>query len=135
LAARGARAAADAGDRVPQWRIVLQRRIAKELIRRELLSCATAKPMERPTYSEFGQRVGIPPQGPWKTVLDSIADDEDDAKRPDVTFLIKNKKTGYPSRIGRVTKRNPDSKQRVHARKKMQKIIDTYNPGTPNPFP
>jgi hypothetical protein len=106
----------------------------KEAIRKELIRCATATPMERPTYTELGRRVGIPPQGPWQPVLDAIADEEDAANRPDITFLIRNAQTNYPSRIGRVTKRNPDPSQKEHARKKMQEIIDTYNPGTPNPF-
>jgi hypothetical protein len=104
------------------------------LIERELLRCATAKPMERPTYTEFGARVGIPPQGPWQPVLDAIADAADKAGQPDVTFLIRNARTGYPSRIGRVTKRNPDPKMKKRARDKMQEIIDKYNRGTVNPF-
>jgi hypothetical protein len=36
----------------------------KNLIRSELMKCASAKPMEFPTYTELGARVGIPPQGP-----------------------------------------------------------------------
>jgi hypothetical protein len=34
------------------------------LIERELEKCARAIPMERPTYTEFGARVGIPPRAP-----------------------------------------------------------------------
>jgi hypothetical protein len=95
-------------DEKPLWR-PLRRLIEKRgLIERDLLRCAAAKPMERPTYTEFGGRVGIPPQGPWQPVLDAIADAADKAGELDLTFLIKNARTGYPSRIGRVTKRNPD---------------------------
>jgi hypothetical protein len=104
------------------------------LIERELVRCATAKPMERPTYTEFGVRVGIPKQGPWQPVLDAIANDADEAKEPDLTFLIRNARTGYPSRIGRLTTREPSDEQKRHAKKKMQEIINKYNPGTQNPF-
>ena len=104
------------------------------LIERELERCARATPMERPTYSELGARVGIPPRGPWEPVLDAIADDADEAGKPDVTFLIRNARTDYPSRIGRHTTRQPTDDQKRLARKKMQEIIDAYNPGTANPF-
>jgi hypothetical protein len=104
------------------------------LIERELERCARATPMQRPTYTEFGARVGIPPRGPWQPVLDSIANDADKVGMPDLTFLIRNARTGYPSRIGRVTRRQPTDDQKKIARKKMQEIIDKYNPGTPNPF-
>jgi len=104
------------------------------LIERELLRCATTKPMERPTYTEFGARVGIPPQGPWQPVLDAIANDADKAGVPDLTFLIRNAKTGYPSRIARKTRRNPTDEDKRVARKKIQEIIDKYNRGAPNPF-
>jgi hypothetical protein len=104
------------------------------LIERELLRCATVKPMERPTYTELGQRVGIPTRGPWQPVLDAIANDADKGNEPDLTFLIRNAKTDYPSRIGRVTKKNPLPWQKERARDKIQEIIDKYNPGTPNPF-
>jgi hypothetical protein len=70
------------------------------LIERELLRCATAKPMERPTYTELGQRVGIPTRGPWQSVLDAISNDADKANEPDLTFLIRNANTDYPSRMG-----------------------------------
>jgi hypothetical protein len=103
----------------------------RRLIERELERCARATPMERPTYAEFAARVGIPPRGPWQPVLDSIANDADKVGVPDLTFLIRNARTGYPSRIGRVTRRQPTDDQKKIA---MQEIIDKYNPRTPNPF-
>jgi hypothetical protein len=106
----------------------------KELVRSELLKCATAKPMQFPAYSEFGPRVGIPTQGPWKPVLDAIADACDAAGEPDITFVIKNKTTGYPSRVGRVTRRNLTPDQKRFARGKVQEVIDKFNPGTRNPY-
>jgi len=106
----------------------------KGLIERELEKCARAAPIEYPTYADFGRRVGIPAQGPWQPVLDAIADEADKGNRPDLTFLIRNAKSGYPSRIGRVTKRNPEPWQKERARVKVQEIIDKYNPGAPNPY-
>jgi hypothetical protein len=107
----------------------------KNLIKAKLERCATEKPIKRPTYTELGQAVGMPPQGPWQPVLDSLARDAESAKEPDLTFLPKNARTGYPSRIGRTTKRNPQPWQRDKARTEMQRIIDKYNPGQANPFP
>jgi hypothetical protein len=91
--------------------------------------------MERPTYTELGARVGIPPQGPWQPVLDAIADDADKAGKPDLTFLVRNAKTGYPTRIGRVTRRQLTDDQKRLAWKKIQEIINEYNPEAPHPFP
>ena len=106
----------------------------KGLIERELERCARASPIEHPTYTELGKRVGIPARGPWQPVLDAIADEADREKRPDLTFLVRNARTGYPSRIGRLTKRNPEAWQKERARVKVQEIIDKYNPGRPNPY-
>src|SRR5258707_14870801 len=108
----------------------------KQLIKAELESCANAKPeIRRPSYTELGNVVGIPPQGPWKPVLDSIAKHFEDADDPDLTFLPRNVRTGFPSRIGRTTRSNPAPWQRKKAHDGMQRIIDKYNPGQSNPFP
>jgi hypothetical protein len=108
----------------------------KNLVRAKLFECITSKPgqIEYPYHDDFGPRVGIPTQGPWRPVLDSIADEEDAAGRPDITFVVRSKKTGYPSRIGRVTNRNPSIAQKARAREKMQEVIDQYNPGSHNPY-
>jgi hypothetical protein len=90
----------------------------RELIERELERCGAEL--------RIRTLVGIPPRGPWQPVLDAIANDADKAKQPDLTFLIRNARTNYPSRIGRRTTKQPTDDQ------KMQEIID--NPGTPNPF-
>ena len=106
----------------------------KGLIRGELLKCATAHPMEFPTYATFAPRVGMPTQGPWKGVLDTISREETHQGLPDVTFVLVNKRTGYPSQIGFTRSRNPTPQQKVRARAEVQKVINYYNPGTPNPF-
>src|SRR6516162_1245504 len=66
------------------------------LIRSELMKCATANPMEFPTYGTFAPRVGMPVQGPWKGVLDAISRAETLQGRPDITFVLVNQRTGYP---------------------------------------
>jgi hypothetical protein len=104
------------------------------LIRRELLKCAAAQPMEFPTYTEFGKRVGIPHQGPWAPVLDTIALEEKNNGLPDITFLIVRRDTGYPGQIGFVRAKKPTLKQMERASVEVQRIIDKYNPGTPNPY-
>jgi hypothetical protein len=53
---------------------------------------------------------------------------------PDITFLLLNWHTRYPMQIGPVRSNDPTPEQRKRARREVQKIIDRYNPGTPNPF-
>jgi hypothetical protein len=106
----------------------------KNLIRSELLKCATASPMEFPTYSAFAPRVAMPVQGPWKGVLDAISRAETRQGLPDITFVLINQRTGYPSQIGFTQSKNPTPQQKAHARAEVQKVINHYNPGTPNPF-
>jgi hypothetical protein len=106
----------------------------REVIEKELERCARSVPMERPTYTELGLKVGIPKQGPWQPVLDAIANDADATGEPDLTFLIRNAVTGCPRRISRLTTIKPTPEQRQHAQRKMQEIIDKYNPGASNPL-
>lgn len=106
----------------------------KALIRAELVKCATAKPMEFPTYGTFGPRVGIPARGPWKRILDHIAEEETARGLPDITFLVVNKATGYPGQIGFTTAKPPSPVQKAKAKAEVQKIIAKYNPTAPNPF-
>ena len=106
----------------------------KDLIRSELMKLATAKPIRLLTYGEFGRRVGIPSRGPWKGILDLIAKEEKDSGRPDITFLIINSKTRYPSQIGFVDAVPPTEAQKQVARAEFRKIAARYSPGSPNPF-
>ena len=59
-----------------------------------------AKAGEKITYAELGTRVSIPGVGPWKSVPDSLAEDEMNAGRPDITFPVVRKSTGFPWQIG-----------------------------------
>jgi hypothetical protein len=106
----------------------------KHVIRDGLLKCARARPLKVMTYGELGAGIGIPARGPWKPILDQIADEEIQLGRPDITYLVVSKKTGYPSQIGRQLAKPPDEKQKMLARHEVQKIINKYNPGASNPF-
>jgi hypothetical protein len=106
----------------------------QSLIRSELMKCATASPMQFPTYSTFAPRVGMPVRGPWKGVLDAISRAETRQGLPDITFVLVNQRTGYPSQIGFTGSKKPTPQQIAHARSEVQNVINRYNPGTPNPF-
>lgn len=86
------------------------------------------------TYEQFGKLVGVPTRGPWKPVLDLIAHEETDQGLPDITFLVVQKRTGYPGQIGFKRAVPPSADQKARAVAEMQKVIDRYNPGKPNPF-
>ncbi len=95
----------------------------KEAIRQELLRCARAG--ETIFYSELGNRVGIPPQGPWKPILDVISR-ETAAGDPDITFLVINKQTGLPGQIGFEPAKTPTLEQGRQAERELQRIFDYY---------
>jgi hypothetical protein len=106
----------------------------QSLIRSELMKCATANLMEFPTYGTFAPRVGIPVRGPWKGVLDAISLAETRLGLPDITFVLVNQRTGYPSQIGFTLSKKPTPQQIARARSEGQKVINRYNPGAPNLF-
>lgn len=105
----------------------------KALIHGELLKLAKARPLRTVTYKDFGARFRIPAQGPWK-VLDLIADEDVGQELPDVTYLVINKKTGYPSKIDGKKAKAPSAGQKARAKVEGQKIVAKYNPGAANPF-
>ncbi|WP_316980028.1 hypothetical protein [Shumkonia mesophila] len=102
------------------------------LIRAELMKCARAG--ETPSYREFGARVGIPPQGPWKPVLDKISREQTGQGLPDITFLLINKTTGYPGQIGFLRARKPTPEQKELARLKLQEVFEAFCPTARLPF-
>lgn len=106
----------------------------KSLIRNQLLELAKAPAMRPMTYTEFGKLVGIPSQGPWKLILDHVADEERVRGLPDLTFMVINKRTGYPGQIGGEPAHPPSDAQKRRAKAEFQKLIDRYNPGARNPF-
>jgi hypothetical protein len=82
----------------------------------------------------FAARAGMPIQGPWKPILDVVSAEETNQGLPDITFLLLNRHTRYPMQISPVRSNDPTPEQRERARREVQKIIDRYNPGAPNPF-
>jgi hypothetical protein len=71
-----------------------------------------------------------------RKVLDSAAAwfrmNESDAL--DLTFLIYQKDSGYPSVIDGQDSTKPTEHQKSRAREEAQKIIDKYRPGSNNPY-
>ncbi len=104
----------------------------KEAVRAELLSCARAG--KTASYSAVGARVGIPPQGPWKPLLDVISREETGSGRPDITFVLIRKQTGLPGQNGFSRATPPTDAQKQFARVKLKSVFDTYCPGAPVPF-
>jgi hypothetical protein len=52
----------------------------------------------------------------------------------DLTFLLRNKRTGYPSVIEGKECKPPSPEQKARAIAVAQQITDTYAPGTSNPY-
>jgi hypothetical protein len=77
-------------------------------------------------YGELGQRVDVPARGPWKAILDDIARDETSEGRPDITFLVINRKTGFPGQIGFKTANPPTFEQRKIADDEIAKVFAYY---------
>jgi hypothetical protein len=74
-------------------------------------------------YGELGKEVDIPSRGPWKPILDDIAREETGNGRPDITFLVINKQTGFPGQIGFKPAKPPTSEQRRMADDVILKIL------------
>jgi hypothetical protein len=83
----------------------------------------------------FYSNCGFGPRGPGKEVLDEISREETRNGRPDITFVLRNKKTGYPSQVGFKPAKRPTDQQKADARAEAQRVIDAYSPpGTKNPY-
>jgi hypothetical protein len=104
----------------------------KSMVRAELIKCACAG--KSASYGDFGARVGIPPQGPWKPLLDQISQEETASGRPDITFLLINKRTRFPGQIGFVRANKPSPDQIRLARRELRAVFDKYCPDAPMPF-
>jgi hypothetical protein len=77
-------------------------------------------------YGELGQQVDVPARGPWKAVLDEIAREETANGRPDITFLVINKQTGFPGQIGFKPAKPPTREQRKIADDAIEKAFAYY---------
>jgi hypothetical protein len=105
-------------------------------LKRALEQCVSGGRCQFLTYKEFGTRFGFGPRGPRKEALDAGARDfTNNDHLPDLTFLLRNATSGYPSQIDfRPAKPKPDDTQKAKAKAEAQKIIDMFCPGTKNPY-
>jgi hypothetical protein len=91
------------------------------------------------TYGEFGREFNLGHQARvWanKKILDevAVACKADPKIQLDLTFLLRNAETMYPSVIDGKSSKPPTPDQMVRAREVAQTIIDRFGPGTRNPY-
>jgi hypothetical protein len=90
-----------------------------------------AKAGRFPYYSQCG----FGPRGPREEVLDLIHHGEKRKRRPDITYVLRSKKWGYPSQIDFRPAKPPKKWQKARAKLEADRIIKTYSPpGTKNPY-
>src|ERR1700731_1940980 len=82
-----------------------------------------AKSRKKLDYVKFGELVGIPTEGPWNPVLDRISLKERAAGRPDLTYLVVRKKTGYPQQIEFEPSIKPSAPKRPSRRKCSKRFL------------
>lgn len=106
-----------------------------------LKKCVANNQCEFLTYGEFGKRFGLGPYAPaWanRRTLDVAAQEckaDPETNHLDLTFLIRNGQTRYPSVIdGKPYDRASPGPQQQRAREVAQQIIDRFAPGTHNPY-
>jgi hypothetical protein len=105
----------------------------RKKVRSELIRLAEAGDLTY--YGELGAAVGIHKQWPlWKRVLDEISDDETRKEMPDITFLVLNSVTGWPSQIDfKRTDGKPTEEQKLKAQAELDKVFRRYCPDRPTP--
>jgi hypothetical protein len=76
-------------------------------------------------YKELGEIIGKPPRwNLWKSVLDEIS-----YTKPDITILVLNSKTGWPSQIAyKFTDGKPTDEQKKFAQDELTKVFQRYCP-------
>ena len=108
----------------------------EDRIRAKLLDYAKAKQIVLVPYgtlaAELGEHVMAVSN---RTTLNRIADREKSNNRPDITFILKNRRTGYPGQIGGKRAHPPSPEQKQRAKAEMQEIIREYSPCSSNPYP
>jgi hypothetical protein len=85
-----------------------------------------AKRRKKLDYTDFGELVGIPTQGPWNPILDKISLAERAAGRPDITYLVVRKRTGYPIQIEFSPAITPSAAQKAIADEVFKEIFAYY---------
>ncbi len=85
-----------------------------------------AKGRKKLDYTKFGPLVGIPTEGPWNPILDKISLKERAAGRPDITYLVVRKRTGYPIQIEFEPSTTPSAAQKAIADEVFKEIFAYY---------
>jgi hypothetical protein len=85
-----------------------------------------AKGRKKFDYARFGALVGIPTEGPWNPILDKISLKERAAGRPDITYLVVRKRTGYPVQIEFSPATKPSAAQKAVADEVFKEIFAYY---------
>jgi hypothetical protein len=109
-------------------------------IRKGLEQCIVGGECQFLTYGEFNDRFQISGHTrSWanRRMLDAVAAEFRKATPPklDLTFLLRNGRTKYPSVIDGKPSKPPTPEQKRRAHEVAQKIIDLYGPSTRNPYP
>jgi hypothetical protein len=104
-----------------------------------LEQCVTLGRCRFMTYGEFGREFKLGDHARvWanKKILDevAVACKEDPKIQLDLTYLLRNAETMYPSVIDGKLSKPPTPAQMVRAREVAQAIIDKFCPGTRNPY-
>ena len=81
-------------------------------------------------YKDLGATIGKPARWTlWKAVLDTIS-----YKKPDVTIIVLNAKSGWPSQIAyKATGGKPSDEQKQFAQAELAKVFELYCPSRPVP--
>jgi len=108
-------------------------------IKNALEQCVAGGKCDFLTYGEFNERFKISGHArSWanRTVLDSVASEFRNSKpaRLDLTFLLRNGRTKYPSVIDGKPSKPPSPQQKARAKAVAQQIIDQYCRGAENPY-
>lgn len=85
-----------------------------------------AKGRKKMNFTQFGELLGIPTKGPWRPILDKISRQERAANRPDITYLVVRKRTGYPGQIDFEISTTPSAVQKAAADKMFKDIFAYY---------
>ena len=95
----------------------------EDAIRQALVKMAKGR--KKLDYEKFGALVGIPTAGPWNPILDRISLAERAAGRPDITYLVVRKRTGYPIQI-ELTSNHTSAAQKAIADEVFKEIFAYY---------
>jgi hypothetical protein len=106
-------------------------------IKQALDQCVTGGKCQFLTYGAFSKKFDISAHArSWanRVVLDSVADEYRKAGQLDLTFLLSNGRTKYPSVIDGKPSNPPSQDQKARAKEVAQQIINQHCRGADNPY-